>query len=360
MGEAVRRHGSGHTRRRRPSDRIRSALAAALLISLSLTLITFLVAPSAASAQSGSNELDIVLSFPDGGLADGEQLCLALFPNGTTDFSTLPLQSRCLDPGDDTATFAGITPGTYQLITPSVGSVIDQDRYQVQAAETSIPADASDASFSAKLPLALSPEVAGTTGQVQLNVYGCPPGTDGQGDATLWQSQCTSPVAGVSLELQGIGSIGDTSREDVTSTEQATAGKVAFTGLPPGDYELVGLNGDQFTNVAANPALVIESSIDGSLGVIDPSEEISLRPSEVKNINIYLVLTDDAAPMVISPIPATVAIGAPTGTFDSANPSTAASDLGQVQVSLLPVVAGGLTAEEAANRASDAAPVVEP
>lgn len=354
----MRRRRSGSANRRRPSDRLRSALVAALLISLSL--LTFLVVPSAASAQSESNELEIVLTFPDSGLIDGEQLCLALFPGGTTDISGLPLQSRCLDPGDSVATFAGIAPGTYQLVTPSVGSMIDQNRYQLQAAETSIPADASAASFSAELPLALSPEVAGTTGQVQLNVYGCPPGTDGQGDATLWESTCTSPVAGVSLELQGIGSIGDTSRVDITSTDQATAGKVAFTGLPPGDYELVGLQGRQFTNVKFDPALVVQSSIDGSLGVVDSSQEISLRPAEVKNINIYLFLTDDAAPTVISPVPATVAIGAPTGTFDSANPSTAASDLEQVQVSLLPVVAGGLTAEEIANRASDATPSVEP
>lgn len=354
----MRRHRSGYVHRRRPSDRIRPVLAAALI--LSFALLTMLVHPGAAFAQSGSNELDIVLTFPDSGLSDGEQLCLAIFPGGTTDLSQLPLQSRCLDPGDNTATFAGIAPGTYQLITPSVGSMIDQDRYQVQAAETSIPEDASEASFSAKLPLALSPEVAGTTGQVQLNVYGCPPGTDGQGDATLWQSKCTSPVAGVSLELQGIGSIGDTSRAAVTPQEQATAGKVAFTNLPPGDYELVGINGSQFTNVEVNPALVVESSIDGRLGVVDPAQEISLRPAEIKNINIYLVLTDDAAPIVISPIPAKVAIGAPTGTFDSGNPSTAASDLDQVQVSLLPVVAGGLTEDEWANRASDAAPVVAP
>jgi hypothetical protein len=332
-------------------------LAGALFISLAL--MTLLLPPETALAQSGSNELDIVLTFPDTGLADGEQLCLALFPGGTTDFSMLPLQSRCLDPGDDTATFAGIAPGTYQLLTPSVGSMIDQDRYQAQSAETSIPEDAADATFSARLPLALSPEVAGTTGQVQLNVYGCPPGTDGQGDATLWQSKCTSPVAGVSLALHGVGSIGDETFEDVTSTAQGTAGKVAFTNLPPGDYELVGINSDQFTNVAINPALVVESSIDGSLGVIDPEEEISLRPAEIKNIDIYLVLTDASAPTVISPIPAEVAIGAPTGTFASGNPNTADAKVELVRVSMLPLVAGGLSADEITNRVSDTAPAVE-
>ncbi len=339
-------------RARRPGGRFRPGIAVALALAVALLL---LMSPGA-RAQNGSNELGIVVSFPDGGLTEGEQLCLALYPGDTTDFQVPPLQSRCLDPGDTIASFAGISPGVYQLITPSVGSIIEQNRYQVQAAETSIPADTTDASFTADLPLLLSPEVAGTTGQVQLNVYGCPPGTDGQGDATLWQSQCTSPVAGVSLALQGIGSIEDTSVTAVTQNEQAKAGKVEFTNLPPGEYQLIGVDSEQFVNIASNPALVVESNIDGSLGVVDSDQGISLRPSEIKNIDIYLVLTEEAAPIVISPIPASVAIGAPTGTFASGNPNTAAVDLDLIQAHLLPGISGGLTVEMVQNRLMDQPP----
>jgi hypothetical protein len=312
-----------------------------------------MLAPPAAAAQNGSNELDIAISYPDGGLAEGEQLCLALYPGDTEDFSAPPLQSRCLDPGDAVATFAGIAPGAYQLVTPSVGSIVEQNRYQVQSAATSIPADTTNAYFTASLPLSLSPEVAGTTGQVQLNVYGCPPGTDGQGDATLWQSQCTSPVAGVSLRLQGIGSIDDTSIPAVTDDDQATAGRASFTNLPPGEYQIVGVDGGQFENVQFNPAMVVESNIDGGLGVTDANQRISLRPAEVKSIDIFLVLTEDTAPVVISPIPASVTIGAPTGPFASGNPNTAAVNLELVQHNLLPEVGGGLSADAAANRTMD-------
>jgi hypothetical protein len=239
------------------------------------------------------------------------------------------------------------------LVTPSVGSIVEQNRYQVQSAATSIPADTTNAYFTASLPLSLSPEVAGTTGQVQLNVYGCPPGTDGQGDATLWQSQCTSPVAGVSLRLQGIGSIDDTSIPAVTDGDQATAGRASFTNLPPGEYQIVGVDGAQFENVQFNPAMVVESNIDGGLGVTDANQRISLRPAEVKSIDIFLVLTEDTAPVVISPIPASVTIGAPTGPFASGNPNTAAVNLELVQHNLLPEVGGGLSAEAAANRTMD-------
>ncbi|MDQ3657482.1 MAG: hypothetical protein M3457_20700 [Chloroflexota bacterium] len=334
------------------SDQVRSVFVAALALAMLATALL----PATTTAQSGSNELGIEITFPDGGLNDGEQLCLALYPGDADDLTVPPLQSRCLDPGDDVATFAGIASGAYQLITPSVGSIVEQNRYQVQSAETSIPAETSDASFIAGLPLSLTPEVSGTTGQVQLNVYGCPPGTDGQGDATLWQSQCTSPVAGVSLALQGIGSIEDTSVRAVTQDARASAGKVKFSDLPPGEYELVGVDVAQFANVATNPALVIESNIDGSLGVIDPNQGISLRPAEIKNIDIYFVLTDHSAPIVISPVVASVAIGAPTGTFASGNPSTAAVNLELVQHNLLPEVAGGLAPDEIADRAMDEAP----
>ncbi|MDQ3695114.1 MAG: hypothetical protein M3464_16010 [Chloroflexota bacterium] len=331
----------------------RPALVAALVVAL---LAAGLI-PATTVAQSGSNELRIAVAFPDDGLAADEQLCLALYPGAARDFSAPPLQSRCLDPGGSLATFAGIAPGTYQLVAPSVGSVLDQNRYQLQAAETSIPEDLGNASYEASLPLALTPELSGTTGQVRLNVYGCPPGTDGEGDATLWKSECTSPVAGVSLSLQGIGSIGDTSVADVTAGERATAGRVEFANLPPGEYEIRGVDSAEFVNVETNPALVVESNIDGSLGVVDPAEGISLRPSEIKNIDVFLVLTDNPTPMVVSPIPASVAIGAPTGPFSSANPSTASIAIDLTLLHPLPEVGGGLSDDAVANRASDDAAV---
>lgn len=327
----------------------RPVLVAVLL----LAVIAAGARPGSAAAQSGSNELGIAIAFPDDGLADGEQLCLALYHGEAEDFSAPPLQSRCLDPGGTMATFAGIAPGAYQLVAPSVGSILDQNRYQVQSAATSIPADAAGASFIADLPLALTPELAGTTGQVRLNVYGCPPGTDGEGDATLWKSECTSPVAGVSLALQGIGSIEDTSRTAVTPDKRATAGRVEFANLPPGEYEIRGVDAAEFVNIEVNPALVVESNIDGSLGVVDPAAGISLRPSEIKNIDVFLVLTNDASPMVISPIPASVAIGAPSGPFSSANPSTASIEIDLAELNPLPEVGGGLSAEALANQAQD-------
>ena len=308
--------------------------------------------PIGAAAQSSANVLEVDLAYPDDGLLPGEQLCLALYPGSATDFNVPPLQSRCLDPGATVAAFAGLAPGAYQLVTPSVGSVVEQNRYQVQAAETSIPADAAGESFFAQLPLVLVPELSGTTGQVQLNVFGCPPGTDREGDATLWQSTCTNPVAGVAVTLQGIGSIEDTAVADVTSDTLASAGKVSFANLPPGEYQIAGVDANQFTNVDTNPALVVRSNIDGSLGVVDPAAGISLRPAEVKNIDIYLMLTEAPASIVISPVAASIAIGAPDGAFASGNPSTATAEINRVSLNASPVIEGGLSPEAVAARAA--------
>ncbi|HLL49160.1 MAG TPA: hypothetical protein VK356_00710, partial [Thermomicrobiales bacterium] len=48
-------------------------------------------------------------------------------------------------------------------------------------------------------------------------------------------------------------------------------------------------------NVGSDPALFVESSIDGSLGPLEPSDTLALRPSETVAVDVFLVVDQDAA-----------------------------------------------------------------
>ena len=56
--------------------------------------------------------------------------------------------------------------------------------------------------------------------------------------------------------------------------------KFAFARTPVSSNEIV----------AGNEMLFVESSIDGSLGTIEPSDELALRPTETVAVDVYLVL----------------------------------------------------------------------
>ncbi len=91
------------------------------------------------------------------------------------------------------------------------------------------------------------------------------------------------------MTLTGIGSINDAAFSKVTGVSGNTSGRVEFTDLPAGAYAI---GGDLPSNVADSPALFAESSIDGSLGVIDPAESLALRPTETVAVDVFLVLDD--------------------------------------------------------------------
>ncbi len=48
-------------------------------------------------------------------------------------------------------------------------------------------------------------------------------------------------------------------------------------------------------NVGSEPALFVESSIDGSLGSLEPSDTLALRPTETVAVDVFLVLNQDEA-----------------------------------------------------------------
>jgi hypothetical protein len=47
--------------------------------------------------------------------------------------------------------------------------------------------------------------------------------------------------------------------------------------------------------VGSDPALFVESSIDGSLGSLEPSDTLALRPTETVAVDVFLVLDQDEA-----------------------------------------------------------------
>ncbi|HEU5433538.1 MAG TPA: hypothetical protein VFU81_17865 [Thermomicrobiales bacterium] len=247
-----------------------------------------------ASTASDSHALSVAIDFPDGGIASDEQLCMAIFPGTATDLSKPPIQSRCLDSGQTSGTFTGLAPGDYQVIVPGPGSVISSSRYQGQRVDTSIPDQPDLNSFGIDVKLSLLPALQGVTGNVQVNVYGCPPGTNGGGDANAWASECNAVAGGIPVSLSGVGTIGDTSVEAVTGEQGPSSGKVEFTNLPAGAYQIDG----KLPSNVSSPALFLESSIDGSLGQIDPQKPVSVRPAETVAVNVYLVLDNgnQAAP----------------------------------------------------------------
>lgn len=277
-----------------------------------------------AAAEENGHSLEVVVGFPDSGLANGEQLCLGLYPQATTDFAAPPLLSRCLDPGQESATFEGIDHGEFVVAVPGAGSKIDGARYQGQLVETAVPDEANLAAFGIDVELSLAPEAAGTTGRVQVNVYGCPEGTEQSEDAEFWASECRALVGDVPLSLSGLGTIGDTEVQEVTGLGGLASGRALFTNLPAGAYQL---EGDLPGNLGS-PAVFIQSSIEGGVRPIGEDGRLDLRPTETVAIDVYLVLDGQdsatvATPTAASPQTTVLGFGDPAitgGVADSASP----------------------------------------
>lgn len=260
-------------------------------------LATLFLSPGAeaqdSSAVSEPRSLGVALEFPDDGLTGEEQLCVALFAGTSPDTTQPPLLSRCLDPGNDFVSFEGLRQGDYSVLLPGPGTELDNQRYQGQLVATTIPNDAQVDAYGIDVDVALAPEFAGTTGRVQVSVFGCPAGTNAGADQNGWATECQALAGGVPLTLSGTGSINDAAFRAVTGLSGTTSGRVEFTNLPAGAYEL---DGDLPENVANTPALFVESSIDGSLGSLEPSDTLALRPTETVAVDVYLVLDpEDAA-----------------------------------------------------------------
>ncbi|MCA9876381.1 MAG: hypothetical protein KC442_01320 [Thermomicrobiales bacterium] len=264
------------------------------LATLAATMAVSFGLPSHVDAQDSTtpdrtHSLGVNLAFPDEGLVDDEQLCVALFNGTAPDLQRPPLLSRCIDPGDSTVTFEGLKSGDFSVLLPGPGSDVEGERYEGQLVTTNIPdSDQLDA-FGIDVNVGLSPDFSGTTGSVQVSVFGCPAGTNAGADKDSWVNECKALAGGVPMTLTGIGSINDAAFLKVTGVSGDTSGRVEFTNLPAGAYEI---GGDLPTNVSDNPALFAESSIDGSLGVIAPSDTLALRPTERVAVDVFLVIDD--------------------------------------------------------------------
>jgi hypothetical protein len=295
--------------------------------------------PIGAAAHDGSGQteghtLEVVLSYPDSGLADGEQLCLGLYPGDATDFNAPPFQARCLDPGDDAATFDGIDHGDFIVAVPGVGSEIERERYRGQLVETAIPDEPTLTAFGIEVDLALSPEAAGTTGRVQVNVYGCPPGTEGGGDADFWATECQALAGGIPLSLSGLGTIEHTEIEAVTGENGLASGRALFTDLPAGAYQLGGEIPENFDS----PAVFIQSSIEGGIKRSSrTAHSISVRPRLPSSTSTSSSTARDTA---------TVATSVDAGAERVDTPRTTILGFGDQQIT------GGLTDAEAASMAT--------
>jgi hypothetical protein len=249
-------------------------------------------AAAAEPGLGGGQSLEVLLSYPDQGITGNEQLCLGIYPGTQADLSMPPLQARCVDPGETSVLFEDITDGEFVVAIPGAGSRVLPDRYQGQLVQTAIPDDAMVSDYAIDVSLDLAPELAGTRGRVEINVYGCPEGTDGGEDATAWAGECQALADGIPLSLSGKGAIGDTAMSAVTGTETDASGKVLFTNLPAGAYELGGL----LPGNVSSPAIFIESSIEGGLRPITEGGGLALRPAENLSVNVYLVLSETAVP----------------------------------------------------------------
>jgi hypothetical protein len=280
-------------------DRTRATIHPRMYLSRLLSCLTIVAAllaalwlPLAAAAQDAAasetpHSLGVNLAFPDDGLIDGEQLCVALFPGTSPDLTKPPLLSRCLDPGNAAVSFEGLRHGDYSVLLPGPGSEVEASRYQGQLVATTIPDDERLEAFGIDVKVGLAPEFAGTTGRVQVSVFGCPAGTNAGSNRADWATECQALAGGVPLTLSGTGSINDAAFKAVTGVAGDGSGRVEFSDLPAGAYEL---DGDLPENVSNTPALFVESSIDGSLGTLDPSDTLALRPTETVAVDVFLVL----------------------------------------------------------------------
>lgn len=276
-----------------PRTIIRIGRRVALATLATMMAVSFGWHPDAHAQNTGSanrtHSLGVNLDFPDEGLVDSEQLCVALYSGTSPDLARPPLLSRCIDPGADAVTFESLKPGDFSVLLPGPGSDVEGQRYQGQLVTTNIPDDEQLDAFGIDIKVGLSPGFTGTTGRVQVSVFGCPAGTNAGADKDSWVNECKALAGGVPMTLTGIGSINDAAFRKVTGVSGNTSGRVEFTDLPAGAYAI---GGDLPSNVSDNPALFAESSIDGSLGVIDASQSLALRPTETVAVDVFLVLDD--------------------------------------------------------------------
>ncbi len=313
-----------------------------VLVLVALLTVTAIPASARALAQDLSGlSLDIIVLFPDGGPTEGELVCLTLFPDDGSDLATAtPLQTACLAAGQDRARFPDLGVGGYRVVAPTAASLLTPPRYQGRIAAVEIPDDPVTAAFEIDLSLELTPELAGTTGVIQVNVYGCPPGTDGGGDATAWRQECDALIGGAPVSLSGIGTIERTAIADVTAQDGDAFGRVEFADLPAGEYSL-----DEVlpADAAENPAFFVESSIDGGLPApINPNEPVAVRPAEVLAVDVYVPLPGDQASPRRSrrgTESATAAAGADPGV----GPDAATTDPTAAATTAIDPVAAGLT-----------------
>jgi hypothetical protein len=176
------------------------------------------------------------------------------------------------------------------VLLPGPGSDLTAPRYQGQLVATTIPDDDRLDAFGIDVSVGLAPEFAGTTGRVHVSVFGCPEGTDAGANRDEWATECQALAGGVPLSLSGTGSIHDAAFQAITGVSGNNSGRVEFTDLPPGAYEL---GSELPENVGSDPALFVESSIDGSLGSLEPSDTLALRPTETVAVDVFLVLDED-------------------------------------------------------------------
>lgn len=277
----------------RPRTRIRIGRRVAYAMLTAAIAVSFGLHSNAdaqdTTTSNRTHSLGVNLDFPDEGLIDSEQLCVALYGGTTPDLQKPPLLSRCIDPGDEAVTFEGLRPGDFSVLLPGPGSDVEGQRYAGQLVTTNIPNDEQLDAFGIDIDVGLSSEFTGTTGRVQVSVFGCPAGTNAGADKDSWVNECKALAGGVPMTLTGIGSINDAAFREVTGVSGNTSGRVEFTDLPAGAYAI---GGDLPSNVSDNPALFAESSIDGSLGAIDPSQSLALRPTETVAVDVFLVLDD--------------------------------------------------------------------
>jgi hypothetical protein len=277
-----------------PLDGVRRGQRSALLAIVTAVLVVLWL-PTGAQAQSASGQqshsLAVNLQFPDDGVAADEQLCVALFAGTSPDLTRPPLLSRCLDAGGAAVSFDGLRAGDYSVLLPGPGSTLDVPRYQGELVATNIPDDSRLTAYGIDVNVGLAPEYAGTTGRIEVNVYGCPAGTNAGSNQAAWASECHAVADGVPLTLSGTGSIQDAAFSGVTGDSGSQSGRVDFTNLPAGAYALGGQLPD---NVTSSPALFVASSIDGSLGSVPPNETLALRPDETVAVDVYLVLDPNA------------------------------------------------------------------
>ena len=291
---------------RRLAPLVRPALLAVSMIAYWLGVAPTVARADGSAEQPVAHVLEVVVAFPDTGLGADESLCVALFPDDGSPLDALPpLQTACLGPGADQVRFDSLSHGAFRAVVPAAASILTVPRYQGQIVSVAVP-DAADVNqFRIDLPLALEPTFAGVTGSIEVNVYGCPPGTNGGGDATVWREECDALIGGAPVSLSGIGTIDDVSSQEVTAQEGDAFGRVEFADLPAGEYRLEGLLPE---SVADNPAYFVGSSIDGGLpAAIDPNDSVAVRPTEVLAVDVFVPLEPAPAP--------------PTDSSGSANPS---------------------------------------